>query len=303
MNDEHRTICAVDIAGFGSVQRTRPNYVTIRHGLVESMKQAFKEADIPWSECFHENTGDGRLILAPASVPKAHFAAVLPHAMDDALRLYNDERTDKEQIKLRLALHAGEVTADSQGFAGTAVTVAFRLLNAMQLKAAMSGSLATLGVIASDWFFDDVIRHRPEHEPHTYHKVMVETKEMNGAGWIRLVDHDVPAGALEPVAHGAVVVTPTLRPATPQFYKVVDALEEIPSLQTEHSRSLVLEQLSFAGSVTYFPNRRAHLTSIFRSCFDYEDGITQLVTAVANLESTGSIPVKRLLALLTGGIG
>jgi hypothetical protein len=286
------------------MERTRTNYVAIRDGLFQSVKQAFKEADIPWSDCYHEGNGDGMLILAPPSVPKGQFAATLPRALDSALRQYNDEHPAQEQFKLRLALHAGEIAFDSHGVAGSSIIHTFRLLNATPLKAALSDSAATLAVIASNWFFDDVIRHRPEHEPDTYHRVTVEVKELVDTGWIRLVDHELhelPMAAVERAGQHAVVVTPALRPASPEFYRVVDALEDIPSLQSEHSRSLILEQLTFAGSITYFPNRRAHLTSLLRSCLDYEDGVVQLVTALSNLESTGSIPVKRLLALLTGG--
>jgi hypothetical protein len=298
--DVHQTVMAVDIAGYGGMERTRANYVRIRDGLFQSVEQAFEEADIPWSDCYREGNGDGILVLAPATVAKGRFAAMLPSALDNALRQYNDEHPEKEKIKLRLVLHAGEVTFDGHGVAATAIILAFRLLNALPLKIALADSPATLGMIASDWFFDDVIRHHPEHEPDAYHKVAVEVKETSDVGWIRLVNHDLPAGALEPAVNGALVLTCTVRPPSPEFYNLVDALSEIPCLQTEHSRSLVLEQLSFAGSIMYFPSRRAHLTSILRTCVDYEDGIVQLLTAVTSLESFGSEPVKRLIALLTG---
>jgi Effector-associated domain 2 len=298
--DVHQTICVMDIAGYGGMERTRTNYVTIRNGLFLSVQQAFKEAEIPWNDCYHENTGDGRLILAPATVPKAHFAATLPNALHDALRQYNEERPAKETIKLRMALHAGEITYDEHGVAATAIIHACRLLDALPLKSALADSPGTLGMIASNWFFDDVIRHRPEHEPAAYHKIAVVVKETIDSGWIRLVGHELPAGALEPLANVAVVATPDLKPASREFYEVVDALEQIPCLQSEHSRTFILEQLTFAGAITYFPNRRAHLTSILRSCLDYDEGVSQLVLAVTNLESARSIPVKRLIALLTG---
>jgi hypothetical protein len=298
--DVHQTVMAVDIAGYGGMDRTRANYVKIRDGLFQSVEQAFEEADIPWSDCRHEGNGDGILVLAPPTIAKGCFAATLPRALDKALRQYNDEHSAKEKIKLRMVLHAGEVTFDKHGVAATAVILAFRLLNAPRLKTALADSPATLGMIASDWFYDDVIRHHPEYEPDTYHKVVVEVKETTDVGWIRLVDHELPAGAIELVTNGFVVLTPAVRPATPEFYRLVDALGEIPCLQTEHSRSLVLEHLSFADSITYFPSRRPHLASILRTCLDYEDGVVQLLTAVTNLESFGSVPVKRLLALLTG---
>lgn len=298
--DLHQTICAVDIAGYGSMARTRTDFVTIREGLFQSVKEAFDEAGIPWHDCFHQNTGDSLLILVPTTVPKAIFAATLPRALNSTLRQYNDNHPAEERLKLRLALHAGEITFDQHGPTSYAIIHAFRLLDAAPLKAALSASAEPLGMIASSWFYEDVIRHDPAYEPELYHRVAVNVKEFEDVGWIRVMDNKIPAAALGPVTHGTMTVAPTLRLVSPEFYEVVGALEEIPCLQDESSRALVIDQLPFAGSIAYFSSRRAHLTSILRTCLDYEDGLVQLLSAVTRLEPAGSIPVKRLHALLTG---
>lgn len=70
---------------------------------------------------------------------------------------------------------------------------------------------------------------------------------------------------------------------------------------SEYTRSFVIDQLGFVGAIRYFPNRRAHVTSILRTCLDFEDGVGQLVAAISGQEPSGSLAVNRLVTLLTDG--
>lgn len=311
MVDEHKTICAVDIAGFGGMSRTRANYVALREGMYSSVEQAFVQSGIPWADCYQEGAGDSILALAPASVGKSAFAEKLPVALVSALQAHNAGHPAEERIRLRLVLHAGEITRDGRGVTGPAIIHAFRLLESPPLKEALRDSTGVLAIVASAWFYDEVIRHHPEYAPEEYEQVTVDVKETNGFGWIRLPDGErrTPARSREverrPVVPAAVrdepvILTPVVRPASPEFYQVVDAIEAVPCMQGEHTRNLVVEQLRFAGSVRYFANRRAHVTSILRTCLDFEDGVVQLVTAISGQEPSGSVPLSRLVALLTG---
>lgn len=308
MVDEHKTICAVDIAGFGGMSRTRANHVALREGMYSSVEQAFLQSGIPWADCYQEGAGDGILALAPASVGKSAFAEKLPVALVSALQSHNATHRPEERIRLRLVLHAGEITRDERGVTGQAIIHAFRLLDSPQLKDALRDSTGVLAIVASTWFYDEVIRHHPEYVPEEYEQVTVDVKETNGYGWIRLPDggRAVPGDIQRrppvpaPAREEPVVLTPVVRPASPEFYEVVDAIEAVPCMRGEHTRSLVVEQLPFAGSVRYFANRRAHVTSILRTCLDFDDGVVQLVTAISGQEPSGSAPLNRLMALLTG---
>lgn len=291
------------------MDRTRPNYVALRAGMYRSLQWAFAEASIDWEACFLQDVGDSVLALAPSTVPKGAFAGKLPGALVAALKEHNAVHPLEEQIKLRLALHAGEVTMDRYGVAAPAVIKACRLLNAQRLKDELRNSPGNLAMIVSGWFYDDVIRHHAEYAPDDYRKIDVDVKETNTFGWIRLPDHVLPPEAPVATTEAPVVIrratqvvgAPVLRPGAPVFYEVVDALEEIPCMQGEHSRSQVVDQLRFAGMVRYFASRRAHITSILRTCMDFEDGVRELVTIISEQESGDSIPLKRLLSLLTGG--
>lgn len=318
MDDEHKTICAVDIAGFGGMSRTRANYVALREGMYSSVEQAFLQSGIPWSDCYQEGAGDSILALAPANVGKGAFAEKLPVALVSALQAHNEVHPPEERIRMRLVLHAGEITRDKRGVTAPAIIHAFRLLDAPALKDALRDSGGVLAVVASEWFYDEVVRHHPEYAPEEYEQVVVEVKETSSFGWIRLPDRrrrvsrDLPAlheahevvtrPVRRTVVREPVMVLPAVvRPASAEFYQVVDAVEAIPCMQSEHTRTFVVEQLRFAGSVRYFPNRRAHVTSILRTCLDFEDGVVQLVTAISGQEPSESVPLNRLVALLTGG--
>lgn len=83
---------------------------------------------------------------------------------------------------IRMAVHAGEVCRDARGVAGAAVNAAFRLLEAEPLKRALASSSGVLAVIASQWFFEEVIRHTPAR----YRRVHVSVKETSTTGPVRL---------------------------------------------------------------------------------------------------------------------
>ena len=63
-------------------------------------------------------------------------------------------RSGHDRIRLRMALHAGEIIRYEHGAAGAAINLAFRLVDAEPLKAALEGSSGALAVIVSSWFFE-----------------------------------------------------------------------------------------------------------------------------------------------------
>ena len=153
------------------------------------MQDAFGSAGISWDDCGREDRGDGVFVLVPAEVPKALLAGALPPALVTALRAHNDRHPAPERIRLRMALHAGEVHYDQHGVTAVAVNLAFRLLDARPLKEALADSPGVLAVIVSSWFFEEVVRHS-EGAP-GYRPAEVTVKETLTTGWICLPDQAV----------------------------------------------------------------------------------------------------------------
>jgi len=195
----HRIILVVDVEGFGDHRRTNNDQITVRAGLYEALRQAFRVAGIPWGECEHEDRGDGALILAPAEMTKGPFVEDLPGALVDALQAHNQQHLPAEQVRLRMALHAGEINYDDHGVTGAAINLTFRLLDAEPLKAELAGSPGLLAVITSSWFFDEVVRHSRVCDIAAYRSVSVAVKETTATAWIHLPDrpHDIVDAAPE----------------------------------------------------------------------------------------------------------
>lgn len=131
--------------------------------------------------------GDGALLLAPGDLPKAPFADRLPDTLADALVAHNRRHPGNEQIRLRLALHAGEVFHDEHGVTSTSLNRTFRMLDAQEFKAAFAEAAGVLAVISSVWFYDEVIWQSDLSEAGAYDCVEVTNKETTTHAWVRVV--------------------------------------------------------------------------------------------------------------------
>lgn len=186
----HRTILVVDVEGFGDRRRTNVDQVTVRAGLYRALQRAFRTAGIPWTACEHEDRGDGALILAPAEMTKGPFVEDLPRALVDALHAHNRTHRAEEQVRLRMALHAGEINYDDHGVTAAAINLAFRLLAAEPLRTELARSSGVLAVITSSWFFDEVVRHSRICDADAYRSISVVVKETAATGWVHLPGKD-----------------------------------------------------------------------------------------------------------------
>ncbi len=292
----HRTILVVDVAGFGDRSRTNEHQLAVRAGLYRALQRAFEIAGIPWTDCLCEDRGDGVYLLASSLIPKVRFVEDLPGALVAELREHNGNHPDEARIRLRMALHAGEIRFDAHGKISQASILAFRLVDAPALKSALADSTAELALIVSPYFYDEVVRHAPQANPDSFHEVTVTVKETTTSAWISLpAPLDRPRQT--PVHHnGSVSMSPDL------FYAAVDIMELIPCMSTENDRALVIKRLrpAIAGSIRYHPGRRSHVMSILDTCRDYTGGVGELLAAMANIERADSLPLQRLVDLLGG---
>lgn len=184
----HRTILVTDIEGFGNPNRTNRHQVAVRSGHYQVLQRALNTSAIEWNSCYHEDRGDGALILAPPDVPKEHFVDTLPDELVNALLKYNGACGTEERIRLRMALHAGEVRFDEHGVTAASINLAFRLIDARTVKDALASSPGVLALVTSSWFFDEVVRHGVAVSRMAYQPVPIEIKETATTAWICLPD-------------------------------------------------------------------------------------------------------------------
>ncbi|XVQ11366.1 hypothetical protein ACQP1W_01960 [Spirillospora sp. CA-255316] len=189
----HRLIVCVDVESFTDRNRTERQRLAVRDGLYEALKQAFDRANVKWRACYHEDRGDGVLILVPPEVAfKERLVVDVLQHLAVALAGHNELHAQGARVRLRIALHAGEIYQDEHGVSGTAANVAFRLLDAKPLKHALAHSAGALAVIASDRIFHDVIRHTPGSRADSYRHVYVSERGTEADAWIGLPDNARP---------------------------------------------------------------------------------------------------------------
>ena len=305
----------VDVEHFGDPERTDHHRLSVRDGVYGSLASAFAEAHIPWQDCEIHDCGDGAMVLVPAQVSKSRIVQLLPDQLVTALAKHNADREPKARVRLRLALHAGEVHHDERGPCGDALNFAFRLLDAVAAKQLLALSSGLLVVIASELLYQGVIRHDPEAAPGEYRQVGFTTKETQSVAWLRIPGDGeafavTPPGpdARMPVSVGNGRVEHSLEDQLKQVLAVedrrfpraprvelVDALLAVPLLAQESGRQLVLSHLrpALATAVPYYPQARLHVFSLLNTCVNYRGGFEELLSVVRLLEGD-SIAVTRL---------
>ena len=184
----HRTIVIVDVENFGDPARTNAHQLAVREGMYETLRQSFAQAGIGWSACVAEDRGDGILVLSPPEVAKSWLVSRVPGRLAERLAVHNAGCEVQERIRLRMALHAGEVHRDAYGWAGVSLNRAFRLIDASACRAALSDSSGMLALIVSDWFYDEVVRHHPAAQPACFHQAHVAAKETEMTAWVRVLE-------------------------------------------------------------------------------------------------------------------
>jgi hypothetical protein len=189
--DGHYTIVVVDIKEYSRFT-TRPAQLDARNCVYRALESAFDRAGVRWGNCVHEDRGDGVLVLVPAHLPKVPLAASLPHELARALGEHNDAVPAHERIHLRVAIHAGEVAGDRHGYTGTAINLAFRLVNSAPLRGALDKSSGVVALAMSTWFYDEVAQHHATARPMSYRRVLVENKETRTDAWIGRPDDPYP---------------------------------------------------------------------------------------------------------------
>ncbi|WIX85281.1 hypothetical protein [Amycolatopsis sp. DG1A-15b] len=274
----HKTIMAVDIAGYNDPSRTMAHLREVHEGLWQVLRTTFAETGIPWDVCFVENTGDGAMILLPPEIAKADLVAQFPSRMHDELRRYNHVHAAEAQVRLRMAVHAGEVAQGSHGSISQAVSFTFRILDAPEAKAAQKEAQADLALITSDLLYQDVVRQDPAADPKAFRQIPVKVKVGENAAWawLRLLGtvNGVPVPASETAKHAT-------------FPALVDALLAVPCVRKSESRQLLLELFSrreIADVVPYHGEDRLHVIALARTCQRFAGGLADLLDAIRMIE-------------------
>jgi hypothetical protein len=110
----HHAIAVVDVEGFSDPARSEVHQDAVRRGLYEALAVAFRDIGADMDACTAEDRGDGAIILVPPTVPTSLLVDNFPQRLVSALLRYNPVAAHLATIRLRLALHEGQVHDDVQ---------------------------------------------------------------------------------------------------------------------------------------------------------------------------------------------
>lgn len=187
----YRIIVALDIER--STSRPNPVKAELRNKIYEFFETALRSVGI--QRCCRDqfiDRGDGILALI-YPVDQAPKTLLLSHAIPYLNRLLTDYNSSlppsgrlQQQLRVRVIMHAGEVHYDAHGCFGEALDVAFRLLDAAQVKRALLTTADPLALVVSGDIYKSVVRHGYNGiNPNDFHPlVRIQVASYRHPGWI-----------------------------------------------------------------------------------------------------------------------
>lgn len=186
-NGQVCTLFAVDIAGFTGPHRDDDIRLYLHEDLYRLLEKAFDGSGIPWAGCFHEDRGDGVLVVLPPAIACTGVIDPLPERLRSLIRWHNHVSSEAAGIQLRAAAHIGPVHHDGHGFVSSDIDFLFRLLEAQPLKRALTGSGAELALIISGYVYHNVVCRYPSLlSPDSFQLVRFQVKHARAQAWTYL---------------------------------------------------------------------------------------------------------------------
>ena len=183
---ENCTVFLTDVAGFGAPARADIDRSVIREALFNMTQTVV--ADLPGARI--EDRGDGFLTVVPPDTAATKVADRIFEEFPAALVQHNSLQRETARFQLRLAMTIGPVATDIAGVSGEATIVVARLVDAPDFKAALTESSAELGVIASPFAYEMLLKHTMHSAgKETFDQIQVEVKEFTTKAWMKLIEH------------------------------------------------------------------------------------------------------------------
>jgi hypothetical protein len=185
----HRAIVALDIEG--STSRPDPVKAELRNKIYEMFDTALRSAGIRkrYRDRFIDR-GDGVLALIHPvdQVPKVLLLNRAIPAFGRLLTDHNASLPRLRQLRIRVVVHAGEVHYDANGCFGEALDVAFRLLDAAQVKRTLREATGPLILVVSGDIYGSVVRHGYDGiDQHAFRPIVrVQIAGNRHLGWIHI---------------------------------------------------------------------------------------------------------------------
>ena len=183
---EYRSVVAVDIEK--SSGRGNQALLTIREALKRCLSESVERSGIVWDACLVEDLGDGLRVTVPAGTARTSLIHPLIPEVVARLREHNRLHAAPGRIRVRMAMHSGDVFIGSSGVpAGSSLIVLARMLDSRACRDALAKApqSAPLALLVSQHFYDETIAHGYVGiETDEFRRVEVEEREYTAGAWL-----------------------------------------------------------------------------------------------------------------------
>jgi hypothetical protein len=182
----HHSFVIVDIEHYG--RRADTDQRWLRRQMYAVLRDAFTDAGIDWDACGKQDGGDSVILLVPADVSKLLLTDTFVARLDRELAGCARRSSEPVRMRMRLALHAGEVGRDEHGWVGTALNTACRLVDLQQARdELMKAPEVNLVLVVSDLWYTSVVEQDPVlAEQLAFTRIPFKAKEINTHAWLHL---------------------------------------------------------------------------------------------------------------------
>ncbi|RFU42745.1 hypothetical protein DZF91_04845 [Actinomadura logoneensis] len=181
------SIMFVDVVGFSAPHRNDQDRMELRRVLYEAVPAALEGSGVPWAACYHEDRGDGILIVVPPQTPPDQVVTPMLSLLTARLRRHNHAASEAMRLRVRMSLHIGPVMPDREGVNSAAVIQAARLLDAPDLRHRMADTDADVGFVASEYVYDNVLAWGPGLiNPRSFQRIRFRAKNAAYTGFMHL---------------------------------------------------------------------------------------------------------------------
>jgi tetratricopeptide (TPR) repeat protein len=181
------SVLYTDIAGFGDPERNEGDRKAVRLAMYDIMRLALEASGVAWAECYHEDRGDGTVVVVPPSIPTMRVVDPLIPELAYRLRQYNRRASDVVRIQLRAALHVGPVGTDAEGLTGPTIIAAARIVDAQVLKDRLAAHQADLVFAVSAYVYDHFVCDCAGRvDSASFEHVECQVKKARVSAWVHL---------------------------------------------------------------------------------------------------------------------
>jgi hypothetical protein len=157
----------------------------IRETLAGIVEGAFGSAGVLWGSCHAEWRGELVVITVPTDVPADRLLDDLVARLRAGVRRHNRLSSEMAKIRLRMAVHVGRVVFTRLGISSVAVNRMMAFLEAPAFVREFDELSAELGLVASDYLFEEYIRYGSGLiEPAAYEEIKVPTGHEQVCAWM-----------------------------------------------------------------------------------------------------------------------